>query len=125
MKSEHLKSNMKLVREDIEATLENIENIKGRRYRHYVETLLLANQVLEASNMAISRIEDDPLLKSTLSHAIQQNMSGILSIFHAESGFSEQEMEELLNAGDKVIANFKAAATAALKASRSGYSIKE
>jgi len=125
MKREHLKSNMEMVREDIESTLANIQSIKGIQHRNYVETLLLANQVLEASMMAISHIEDDPILKAALRTAVQQNMAGILSLYHTQSGFGNDDMEGLLADGDRLIANFKSSASAAVQASRSGYSIKE
>lgn len=124
MKKEHLKSNMNMVRQEVESMLDSIEGVKGLRYRKYVETLLLASQVLEASMLALSHINDDPVLKTSLRRAIQQNMSGILSLYHELSGFSEGDMEELLKAGDTLVANFKSVAMTAIQASREGYSIE-
>jgi hypothetical protein len=125
MKREHLKSNMKMVRQDIESMLDNIESIKGPKHRHYVEQLLLASQVIEASMLAISHIQDDPILKTALRTAVQQNISGMLSIYHATSGFTDEEMRGLMEDGDNIISNFKSSASAAVQASRKGYSISE
>jgi hypothetical protein len=114
-----------MVRQDVESMLDNIESIKGLKYRQYVEQLLLASQVIEASTLAISRIEDDDRLKYALRHAVQQNISGMLSIYHTSSGFTEEEMKALMEDGDRIIANFKSSAAAAVQASRNGYSINE
>ncbi len=125
MKKEHLKSNMKMVRQDVEAMLDNIESIKGLKHRRYVEHLLLANQVIEAAMVAITRIEDDPVLEVVLTNALHQNVSGMMTIYHASSGFTDEEMKGLMEDGDKVIANFKSSASAAVQASRKGYTISE
>jgi len=124
--NDNVTQNLDMVRDEVKGMLDNIERIKGQKYRKHVEHMFISHQIMEIITISNLFVRDqDPRLAKVLISAASSNMAAMLQNYYDASGFAEKDLEGLIQEADTIIKNSHNMAVSALNAGLDGRIIKE
>lgn len=124
--NEHVSENLDMVRDEVQGMLDNIEKVKGQKYRQHVEHMFISHQLMEIITISNRFVRDqDPRLAKVLIAAASSNMAAMLQRYHDASGFDDKDLDGLIQEADTIIMNSHNMAVSALNAGMDGRIIKE
>jgi len=124
--NDNVTQNLDMVRDEVKGMLDNIERIKGQKYRKHVEHMFISHQIMEIITISNRFVRDqDPRLAKVLISAAASNMAAMLQNYYDASGFAEKDLDGLIQEADTIIKNSHNMAVSALNAGLDGRIIKE